>query len=140
MKSKEFPSQKNSYKKTGKIDFMSRKWYNYVRVPKLVQTQINIVNTLSKEEMSMLRGVVKSLVTFVICLVLGVIVFRLDEVWNLLADFYTNFSWEMLATVLFTGVLTGMNLILEWSSWKKDRSEKKKQKNAKKENSSAVRN
>ncbi len=88
----------------------------------------------------MLRGVVKSLVTFVICLVLGVIVFRLDEVWNLLKDFYTHFSWEMLATVLFTGVLTGMNLILEWSSWKKDRSEKKKQKNAKKENSSAVRN
>ncbi len=81
----------------------------------------------------MLRGVVKSLVTFIVCLVLGVIVFRLDEVWNLLKDFYTHFSWEMLATVLFTGVLTGMNLILEWGTWKKGRSERKKQKKEAKE-------
>ena len=88
----------------------------------------------------MIRGISKTIAFFILCLTLGVVVFRIDEVWSLFEDFYTHFSWEMLATVLFTGVLTGMNLILEWSSWKKDRSEKKKQKNAKKENSSAVRN
>ena len=81
----------------------------------------------------MLRGVVKSLVSLIICLVFGVIVFRLDEVWNLFKDFYTNFSWEMLATVLFTGFLTGMNFILEWGTWKKGRSERKKQKKEAKE-------
>ena len=47
-----------------------------------------------------MRGVFKSLVTFVLCLILGVIVFRLDEVWNLFKDFYTQFSWEMLAKAL----------------------------------------
>ena len=81
----------------------------------------------------MMRGVFKSLVTFVLCLILGVIVFRLDEVWNLFKDFYTQFSWEMLATVLFTGLLTGMNLILEWGTWRKDRTERKKQKKELKE-------
>ena len=81
----------------------------------------------------MMRGVFKSLVTFVLCLILGVIVFRLDEVWNLFKDFYTQFSWEMLATVLFTGLLTGMNLILEWGTWRKDRTERKKQKKEVKE-------
>ena len=75
----------------------------------------------------MLRGVLKSLVTFVVCLVLGVIVFRLDEVWNLLKDFYTHFSWEMILTVLFTGASTGIRFIYEWASWEKDRTEKKKQ-------------
>lgn len=80
-----------------------------------------------------MRGVFKSLVTFVLCLILGVIVFRLDEVWNLFKDFYTQFSWEMLATVLFTGLLTGMNLILEWGTWRKDRTERKKQKKEAKE-------
>lgn len=81
----------------------------------------------------MIRGVLKSLVTFVICLVLGVVVFRLDAIWNLLKDFYTHFSWEMIATVLFTGILTGMNLILEWVEWKKGHIEKKKQKKEAKE-------
>lgn len=81
----------------------------------------------------MLRGVLKSLVTFVVCLVLGVVVFRLDAVWNLFIEFYTNFSWGMLATVLFTGILTGMNLILEWGTWRKDRTERKKQKKEVKE-------
>ena len=81
----------------------------------------------------MLRGVVKSLVSLIIFLAFGVIVFRLDEVWNLFKDFYTNFSWEMLITVLFTGFLTGMNFILEWGTWKKGRSERKKQKKEAKE-------
>ena len=81
----------------------------------------------------MLRGVVKSLVSLIICLAFGVIVFRLDEVWSVVKDFYTNFSWEMLATVLFTGFLTGMNFILEWGTWKKGRSERKKQKKEAKE-------
>ena len=76
----------------------------------------------------MIRGILKTVVIFVFCLVLGMVAFRLDEVWSLFKDFYTHFSWEMILTVLFTGASTGIKFIYEWASWEKDRTEKKKQK------------
>ena len=76
----------------------------------------------------MVRGILKTIAFFIYCLTLGVIVFRIDEVWSLFEDFYTNYSWEMIVTVLFTGAFTAIKFIYELASWKEDRTEKEKQK------------
>lgn len=40
-------------------------------------------------------------------LLAGVVMCRLGEVWNLILDFYTTFTWETFITVLLAGAVAG---------------------------------
>lgn len=66
----------------------------------------------NKEDLTMkiLKGLLRTSVIFFLCLVLGLVIFRLDDVCLLFKDFYTQFSWGMVGTVFFTGGLTLANL------------------------------
>lgn len=89
----------------------------------------------------MIRGISKTIAIFILCLTLGVVVFRLDEVWNIIKEmwnlfkgFYTQFSWEMIGTILFAGVLATINGMLVWASWKTKHEKRKETKKAAKNN------
>lgn len=89
----------------------------------------------------MVRGILKTVAIFILCLALGVVVFRLDEVWNIMKEiwslfknFYTQFSWEMIGTVLFAGVLATINGMMVWASWKAKHEKRKETKKAAKNN------
>lgn len=54
------------------------------------------------------KGVLKTALLFIGVLILGAELFRREEVWRIIFNFYTNWSPELLATLLFTGAVTAL--------------------------------
>lgn len=75
-----------------------------------------------------MKGIIRTVGVFFGTLLVGFIFWRKHEVWQLLASFFGNPTWELIVTSLLALALAMLVAFREYTEWKRDCIRKKRAK------------